>query len=95
MGKGQHFFQRLVDEADLAAGALPGQPIVELSGDRRVLMEHHLGVKEYGHTRITVNMGYGQVSITGNNLKILRMTRQQLVICGRIDGIALLRKGKP
>lgn len=95
MGKGRGFIQRMVDEASLTAGALPGFPIVELAGDRRVLIENHFGVKEYGRSRITVKVSYGQVSITGEQLEILRMTREQLVICGRICGITLQRREKP
>ena len=34
--------------------ALPGVPIVELAGDRRVLIENHRGVTEYGMERICV-----------------------------------------
>lgn len=92
MGKGQNFFQQLANQASLSAGAMPARPIVELSGDRRVLIEHHFGVKEYGRTRITVKMSYGQVSIQGECLEILRMTKEQLVICGRIDEIQLQRR---
>lgn len=93
MGKGGLFLKRLVDEADL--GVLPGHPIVELAGSRRVLIENHCGVKEYGCSRITVGMNYGQVSVLGTGLKILRMTKEQLVICGKIDGIALQRRDAP
>lgn len=92
MGKGHIFIQRLVDQTSLSAGAMPGHPIVELSGDSRILIEHHFGVKEYGRSRITVKMRYGQVCVQGENLEILRMTKEQLVICGRIDQICLQRK---
>lgn len=95
MGKGRVFIQRLVDEELLTAGALPGLPILELAGDRRVLIENHLGVMEYGRNRITVKVGYGQVSVLGDCLEIMRMTKQQLIICGRIGGITLQRRGKP
>ena len=47
MGKGRMILQRLADGADLSAEPLPGQPIVEIAGDRRVLIENHFGVKEY------------------------------------------------
>lgn len=92
MGRGHLFFQQLADQASLSAGAVPIRPIVELSGDRRVLIEHHFGVKEYGRTRITVKMSYGHVSIQGECLEILRMTKEQLVIRGRIDEIHLQRR---
>lgn len=93
MGRGRFFLGRLMDEADL--DALPGHPVVELAGDSRVLIENHFGVTEYGMDRITVAMGYGQVSILGGRLEILRMTREQLVICGRITGLELKRREKP
>lgn len=93
MGRGSFFLGRLVDGADLSA--LPGHPIVELAGDRRVLIENHGGVREYGGARITVGMHYGEVSVLGEGLEILRMTKEQLVICGRITGLELKRRGKP
>lgn len=93
MGRGHYIWERLADEADLTAESLPGQPIVEIAGDRRVLIENHFGVKEYSRERITVKVKYGYVSICGCHLELMRMTREQLVICGRIDGVTLQRKG--
>lgn len=92
MGRGHYLIQRVVDQASLSAGAMPGHPIVELSGDRRVLIEHHFGVKEYGRSRITVKMSYGLLCILGESLEILRMTKEQLVICGRVNEICLQRR---
>lgn len=95
MEKGRNIVRRLMEEADLAAEALPGHPIVELAGDRRVLVENHQGVMEYSRCRITVKVAYGQVAVVGECLKILRMTRQQLVIRGNIGGISLCRRERP
>lgn len=93
MGKG--IIQRLMEKAELSEVPLPGHPILELAGDRRVLIENHFGVKEYSQNRITVKVSYGQVSIQGESLRILRMTNKQLLICGSISGIALQRREKP
>ncbi len=93
MGRGYSILAHLADEADLTAASLPGQPIVEIAGERRVLIENHRGVKEYSRERISVQVAYGLVSVCGCGLELLRMTREQLVICGRIDGVALLRRG--
>lgn len=68
---------------------MPGVPLVELSGDRRVLIEHHRGVVAYGCGEIRVRMSYGLLCISGSGLYLARMTREQLVICGRIDGVHL------
>ncbi len=93
MGKGRYILERLADEADLTAEPLPGQPIVEVAGDRRVLIENHYGVKAYSHEQIVVKVKYGCVCICGCGLELMRMTKERLVIRGRIDGITLQRRG--
>lgn len=93
MGKGRYFLERLADEADLTAEPLPGQPIVEIAGDRRVLIENHFGVKAYSREQIVVKVKYGCVCICGCGLELMRMTKEQLVIRGRIDGVTLQRRG--
>lgn len=92
--KGRNWVQRLADGADLAAEPLPGVPVVELAGERRVLIERHGGVTEYSPERICVKVCYGQVCVCGCGLELTCMTRNQLMISGRIDGIQLQRRGK-
>lgn len=90
----KHWVQCLADGADLPSEPLPGVPVVELAGECRVLIERHGGVTEYSRERISVKVRYGQVRVCGCGLELTRMTREQLVISGRIDGIELLRRGK-
>ncbi len=89
MGRGRDFLSRLAEETE---EPLPGQPIVELAGDRRVLIENHFGVKAYGREKIIVRVKYGWVSVCGCALELQRMTREQLIIRGRIDGISIQRR---
>lgn len=84
--------ERLTDSADLSGSPLPGQPIVELAGERRVLIEHHRGVTQYSREQICVKVKYGHVRIDGCELELSRMSKEQLIISGRIDGIVLLRR---
>lgn len=90
----KHWIQQLADGADLASEPLPGVPVVELAGECRVLIERHGGVTEYSSQRICVKVRYGQVCVCGCQLELTRMTREQLVISGRIDCVQLLRRGK-
>lgn len=83
---------RLTDGLDLAGESLPGMTVAELAGDARVLIEGHKGVTEYCRERVTVKVGYGLLTITGCGLELRQMSRQQLVISGRIDAIQLRRK---
>lgn len=92
MKKERNILQRLADGADLAGEPLPGQSLVELSGDCRVLIENHSGVVEYSRERIGIGVRFGQVTICGSGLELCRMTREQLIIRGRIDGISLIRR---
>lgn len=93
VGKGRFFLERLADEADLTMEPFPGQPIIEVAGDSRVLIENHFGVKAYSREQIVVKVKYGLVCVCGCGLELMRMTREQLVIRGRIDGISLNRRG--
>lgn len=85
---------RLAQAADLQEEPIPGQPLVEISGDSRVLIEHHRGVTEYGCRRIGVKVKFGTVCITGTGLELAQMTAQKLVITGCIDGVILERRKK-
>lgn len=93
MRMGQNIFRRLADESELAQMSLPGMPIVEVAGDRRVLVENHHGVCAYSTERILIKVAYGCVCIQGCALELLRMSADQLIIRGKIESIVLQRKG--
>lgn len=91
MGK-DNWVRRLTEGMDLAGETLPGTTVAELAGDRRVLVEGHRGVTQYCRDRVTVKVGYGELSVTGCGLELRQMSKQQLVIDGRIDCIQLRRR---
>lgn len=92
---GKNFLQRVTAAADLQDEPIPGQTLVEIAGEHRVLIEHHYGVTEYGRQQIQVKVKYGTVHICGQGLELARMTKEQLVICGLIESVKLERsKGK-
>jgi len=64
-------------------------PIVELAGQNRVLIENHQGVLAYSTKEIQIKVCYGCISIRGEALQLLEMSRIQLVICGRIDSVQI------
>ncbi len=92
MKRERDLLRRLTEGADLPGEPLPGVPLVELAGDRRVLIENHGGVTEYGTQTIRVRVRYGEVCVCGADLELARMTKEQLVVCGRIDGVTLVRR---
>lgn len=92
MVKRRGWIERLADSTDLQGEAFPGQPLVELYGDRRVLIEHHGGVTEYGREKIQVKVRYGYLCVCGGGLELACMTAEQLVITGRIDSVSIIRR---
>ena len=93
MDRRNRILERLAQSADLPGEAIPGQTVVELVDDRRVLIESHNGVTEYGREKICVRVRYGRVEICGCGLELARMTKDQLVITGHIQDIVLRRRG--
>ncbi len=94
MGKKETILQHVADHMDLPTESLPGLPVAELWGDRRVLVEHHRGILQYSGEQILVKVSYGQLRVCGACLEISLMTKDQLLISGRIDGIEVIRRGK-
>ncbi len=83
---------KLITElADLPGESLPGQPLLELYGDDRVLIENHKGILEYGSQLIRVKMQYGALCVKGSDLHLRRMQDKQLVIMGCIGAVELER----
>ena len=88
-------FTRLATDLELPGEVLPGQSLVELAGDNRVLIENHRGVVEYSRCRIGVAVRCGQIQVCGSGLELARMSQDQLVIIGQVESIHLLRRGRP
>ena len=69
--------------------ALIKQPIVELAGQNRVLIENHQGVLAYSNEEIAVKVSYGKILIAGSDLNLMQMSCEQLVVKGHIDSLQL------
>ena len=75
----------------LTGTVLPGAPLLELSGDQRILIENHCGITCYSHREIRVNVKFGQICVSGCNLELMQMSASQLVITGSIRAINVFR----
>lgn len=92
MGKGNKFWSVLMEGTDLEEETMPGQSIVEIAGENRVLIENHLGVKGYTREKIIVAVGFGEIHVCGRCLELRRMSKRCLVILGEIGQITLNRR---
>lgn len=92
MKKTGQILNRMSSAVDLPTEIMPNVPIIEVAGSNRVLIERHCGVSEYGKCKICVKVAYGFVNVFGNNLELLRMSKEQLVITGVIHSISLIKQ---
>jgi len=92
MSQKNEWLQRIAEGFDLPMEGIPGQTVVELAGDQRVLVENHMGVSQYSQDSICVNVKYGVLVVYGSDLQLMRMSAEQLIIAGHIDGIQLFRR---
>ena len=84
-----HWLRRMADHAALMDEVLPGQPVVELLGEGRVLVEGHQGISSYSDREILVKTRIGIVNIVGCNLKLTSMSADKLIISGSVSSVQL------
>ena len=66
---------------------MPGIPLTEVLGNRRVLIENHLGIAAYSSNSIHVNVSKGIVCIEGSSLEIVCISKEKMIVNGCIDCI--------
>ena len=86
----KQILQQLTGVADLTDELIPGETLIEITGQNRVLIEHHKGVSQYDSQSIGVRVNYGLICVTGHRLELSHMTKEKLVIGGNIECIRLL-----
>ncbi len=75
--------------AGTTADRVKPKTLVELWGTGRVLVEHHRGVMRYGTEEILVGTTFGVLSVCGQELRLCCMSREQLVIAGKVESLGL------
>lgn len=94
MGKRSNLWDRAAAAVDLATEPSPKQSLVEIVGERRVLIENHCGVSGYGTQEICVKSKNGNILICGKELELMQMTKDQLIINGMVECVKFCRGGK-
>lgn len=91
MADRKNILLRLAGAVDLPDEPLPGLPILELAGDRRVLIEGHCGVMAYTSSYICVKVRYGQIAVEGCGMQLSHMSKEKLIIIGSIHAVKLIK----
>ena len=88
----KHIIERMAQASAMAGEPILRQPLLELCGEHRVLIEHHKGIGDYSKEMVSIHVCFGIIRIEGSNLEIGKMTTDQMVITGNIDRISLQKE---
>ena len=92
MRKRKAFLDTLTSVTKINADILPCIPLVEVCGCHRVLIENHKSILAYSTEEVCVKVRFGTITVTGRELQLSKMSREQLFITGNIEGV-ILRRG--
>ena len=84
-----HLFEKVARAVDLSGEPVPGKPLVEIVGERAVLIENHCGVISYSPDTVAVKTKSGFILVHGCGLVLTKMSKEQLRICGTIRNVEL------
>lgn len=79
----------LTDRFSLPAEIVPGVPRTTLSGGSKVYVENHNGLKTYTRQCIEVKTRDGILRVSGDDLELSAMTREDIVIRGFVVSVEL------
>ena len=89
MGNKERFYGALADGLNLHGEPVPGITLAEIWGSGRLLIEHHSGVVGYSPEQVLISVSYGQMKVTGENLVLSLMTKEKIIISGRIREVSI------
>ena len=64
-------------------------PTITITGRQHVIIENYKNILEFSDTHIAIRTKDGNVTITGQALRLKEITAEDLIISGRIENIAL------
>lgn len=85
--RNESFASALAKHMDLHCEPTSKQALIEIFDDRWLLIEKHCGVIGYTRDKITVKLSKGCLCIQGADLKLGKMSKDQLKIYGIIHSV--------
>lgn len=85
--KKDNFLEKAADILDIPGEVVAGMPRITVTGCRRVLVENHKGILEYGSEEIHINGGRMVLKLRGKGMELRSLNTTELLITGRITGM--------
>ena len=80
-------YERFGRLSSLGGGSAPGVPLIEMLSDKRVLIENHQGICRYTREQICIYAQHGVLCVNGQNLYLEKMSKEQMIITGKVNGV--------
>ncbi|OOB76802.1 MAG: hypothetical protein BEN19_03935 [Epulopiscium sp. Nuni2H_MBin003] len=80
--------RQLIREIDVVGEAMMGLPFITMTGNNSVSVENFLSIAEVGPESFRLKTKSGEIIVLGNDLIARSMTKEEIVIKGKIKGIS-------
>ena len=92
MKKRKNALRKIDDILEMPKEICSNEPKITNTGFKELIIENYNGILEYEDYYIRIKTYIGIININGFNLKLEKMTEDDLKIMGRIESIDIERK---
>ena len=92
MSKFNNFRSKLADELEIPIDALSDNFDLRMHGNKKVIIENHLGIKIYEDNMVSVKTNDGDITIKGSKFKIEEINNYKVIVKGNIKEIIFSMK---
>jgi len=92
MSKFNNFRSKLADELEIPNDALSDNFDLRMHGNKKVIIENHLGIKIYEDNMVSVKTNDGDITIKGSKFKIEEINNYKVIVKGNIKEIIFSMK---
>jgi len=92
MSKFNNFRSKLADELEIPNNALSDNFELTMHGNKKVIIENHLGLTVYDENMVSVNTNEQNITIKGSKFKIEEINSYKVIVKGNIKEIIFSMK---
>ena len=92
MGKFNNFRSKLADELEIPNNALSDNFDLRMHGNKKVIIENHLGITIYEDNIVSVKTNDQDITIKGSKFKIEEINNYKVIVKGNIKEIIFSMK---
>mgnify|MGYP000908846726 FL=1 len=92
MSKFNNFRSNLADELEIPNNALSDNFDLRMHGNKKVIIENHLGITVYEDNMVIVNTNDQKITVKGSKFKIEEINNYKVIVKGNIKEIIFSMK---